>query len=87
MLLPLMCISVGLMAQETRADSLQRTNSEYLSDLRSKMINTEAIAKDANNAAIESRKAYHSEQKAQKARKKADKQAKKARKARVESDN
>lgn len=87
LLVPIMCISAGVMAQETKADSLQRTNSEYLADLRSKMITTEAIAKEANAAATESKRAYRSEQKAQNARKKADKHARKARKARVDAQS
>lgn len=87
LLLPLMWISVGVMAQETKADSLQRKNSEYLSELRTKMNDTKATAKEANEVATESRRAYRSEQKAQKARKNADRQAKRARKALVASKN
>lgn len=98
LLLSIMYIPIGLMAQEAKTDSLlevkEKNNSAYLSDLKSKKTDTKAKAKEAQrvernatNAAVDSRKAYRSERKAQKSRQDADRQAKRAKKSRIKSDN
>lgn len=107
LLLPLMYLPFGnrVMAQDVtemnrvkkeKADSVihqQKTDSDYLSGLKTNRTETrrkakeaQSIERDANTSAKESRIAYKSEKRAQKARTKADKQAKKAKKAKDVSD-
>ena len=107
LLLPLMYLPFGnqVMAQDVtemnrikreKADSVirqQRKDSDHMSDLKTKRMETrrkakeaQKIERDANTSAKESRIAYKSEKRAQKARIKADKQANKAKKAKDVSD-